>query len=180
MVGRWLMVESEWTTCFGKAPSLAKLAQTLRPHLAINLQLSTLNSPPPMILLIDNYDSFAHNLARYFKQLGQETLVVRNDAIDVAGVRDLAPQAIIISPGPCTPAEAGCSKAIVSEFFDKLPILGICLGHQAIAEALGGRIIRATEPMHGRTSQVDHTQTRLFAEIPTPFSVCRYHSHAAS
>jgi len=129
-----------------------------------------------MILLIDNYDSFVHNLARYFERLGQETKVVRNDAIDIAGVRQLAPQAIVLSPGPCTPAEAGCSTAIVSEFFDKLPILGICLGHQVIAEALGGRIVQANEPMHGRTSQVDHQQTPLFSKIPTPLTVCRYHS----
>jgi len=129
-----------------------------------------------MILLIDNYDSFVHNLARYFEQLGQETKVVRNDAIDVAAAKQLAPQAIVLSPGPCAPAEAGCSKAMVREFFDKLPILGICLGHQVIAEALGGRIVQALEPRHGRTSQVEHQQTSLFSKIPSPLTVCRYHS----
>ena len=129
-----------------------------------------------MILLIDNYDSFVFNLARYCRRLGQETQVVRNDAIDVAGVRALAPQAILLSPGPCTPQEAGCSQEIVRAFCGVLPILGVCLGHQAIAAALGGAIVRAPRPMHGRTSQVFHDGRGLFAGIPSPATVCRYHS----
>jgi len=129
-----------------------------------------------LLLLIDNYDSFAHNLARYFERLGQTTEVVRNDAIDVARVRQLAPQAIVLSPGPCTPAEAGCSLAVVREFYDKLPLLGICLGHQTIAAALGAPIVPAQEPMHGRTSFVEHLKTPLFSHIPSPFTACRYHS----
>src|SRR6185312_13379741 len=103
-----------------------------------------------MILLIDNYDSFVFNLARYFQRLGQETRVVRNDAIDAAGIEALAPQAVVLSPGPCSPSEAGCSLGVVRRLHEKLPILGICLGHQAIGAALGGRVVRATEPVHGR------------------------------
>lgn len=129
-----------------------------------------------MLLLIDNYDSFVYNLARYFRRLGQETHVVRNDAIDAAGVRRLAPRAIVISPGPCSPAEAGCSLELIREFVDNTPILGVCLGHQAIAAALGGKIVRASEPMHGRTSQVTHGGSGIFAGVPKPLTVCRYHS----
>ena len=129
-----------------------------------------------MILLIDNYDSFVFNLARYLHRLGQETQVVRNDAIDVSGVRDLAPQALLLSPGPCTPKEAGCSLEIVRAFCGVLPILGVCLGHQAIAAALGGVIVRAPQPMHGRTSPMFHNGRGLFAGIPSPATVCRYHS----
>ena len=129
-----------------------------------------------MILLIDNYDSFAHNLARYLRCLGQEIEVVRNDAIDVAAVRRLAPQAIVLSPGPCTPDEAGCSLALVRSFYREIPLLGICLGHQTIAAAFGANIIRGSSPMHGRTSKIEHGQTKLFAELPTPLTVCRYHS----
>jgi anthranilate synthase/aminodeoxychorismate synthase-like glutamine amidotransferase len=129
-----------------------------------------------VILLIDNYDSFVHNLARYFERLGQETLVVRNDATTPAAARDLAPQAIVISPGPCTPAEAGCSVAIARELAGEVPILGVCLGHQAIAAALGARIIRAPEPRHGRTSPVVHDASGLWEGLPSPFPVCRYHS----
>ena len=129
-----------------------------------------------MILLIDNYDSFVHNLARYFQRLGQETLVVRNDATTAHKVRSMAPAAIVISPGPCTPAEAGCSLELVRELHGEIPILGVCLGHQAIAAALGGRIVRASEPMHGRTSLVEHESAGLFAGLPSPLNVCRYHS----
>jgi anthranilate synthase/aminodeoxychorismate synthase-like glutamine amidotransferase len=129
-----------------------------------------------MILLIDNYDSFVHNLARYFRRLGQDTLVVRNDAVRVSDVRHLAPQAVVLSPGPCTPNEAGCCVEIVQQLRGQIPILGVCLGHQAIAVALGGMIRRAKQPMHGRTSLVEHSATGLFAGLASPQSVCRYHS----
>ncbi|HTN73799.1 MAG TPA: aminodeoxychorismate/anthranilate synthase component II [Pirellulaceae bacterium] len=129
-----------------------------------------------MILLIDNYDSFVHNLARHLRRLGQETRVVRNDAIDVSAIRKLDPAAIVISPGPGTPSEAGCSLDVVRELQRDLPILGVCLGHQTIGQALGGRIVRASEPLHGRASQIEHNQRGLFAAVPTPFTACRYHS----
>jgi anthranilate synthase/aminodeoxychorismate synthase-like glutamine amidotransferase len=129
-----------------------------------------------MILLIDNYDSFVHNLARYFQRLGQRTTVVRNDAVSVAEIRRAQPQAVVLSPGPCTPVEAGCSLEIVRELLGELPLLGICLGHQAIAAALGARIVRAAAPMHGRTSLVEHFESPLFRGVPSPFVACRYHS----
>ncbi|HUY90857.1 MAG TPA: aminodeoxychorismate/anthranilate synthase component II [Pirellulales bacterium] len=131
-----------------------------------------------MILLIDNYDSFVFNLARYFERLGRPTRVVRNDAIDAAGALALKPEAIVLSPGPCAPQQAGCSLEIVRELHAKLPILGVCLGHQAIAEALGGRVVRAPEPVHGRTSAVFHNDRGLFAGLPNPLTACRYHSLA--
>jgi len=130
----------------------------------------------PMILLIDNYDSFAHNLARYLQRLGQQVEVVRNDAINVAGVLRLAPQAIVFSPGPCTPDEAGCSLDVVRQLHTEIPMLGICLGHQTIAAALGAKIVRATTAMHGRTSVIEHRGTELFEGISSTFTVCRYHS----
>jgi anthranilate synthase/aminodeoxychorismate synthase-like glutamine amidotransferase len=129
-----------------------------------------------MILLVDNYDSFVFNLARYFERLGRPTHVVRNDAIDVAGARAMQPEAIVISPGPCAPAQAGCSLEIVKQLHAELPILGVCLGHQTIAEALGGRVVRAAEPVHGRTSAVFHDSQGLFAGLPNPLTACRYHS----
>ena len=129
-----------------------------------------------MILLIDNYDSFVFNLARYFQQLGHETIVRRNDSIDIAKIRQLRPGAIVISPGPCTPQSAGCSVEVVRQLYDDLPILGVCLGHQAIAEAFGGRIVRAARPMHGRTSAITHDAQGVFAGLPSPLDVCRYHS----
>jgi anthranilate synthase/aminodeoxychorismate synthase-like glutamine amidotransferase len=129
-----------------------------------------------MLLLIDNYDSFVHNLARHFKRLGQQTLVVRNDALGVAAIRRLQPQAIVLSPGPCTPKDAGVSLELVRQLHTELPMLGVCLGHQTIAAALGAAIQPANRPMHGRTSKVRHHQSRLFAEMPTPLTVCRYHS----
>src|SRR5262245_58684364 len=109
-----------------------------------------------MLLLIDNYDSFAHNLARYFERLGVTTHVVRNDAIDVAGFRALEPAAIVISPGPCTPREAGVSLEVARALHTEVPMLGVCLGHQVIAEALGAQIVRANVPVHGRASEVIH------------------------
>jgi anthranilate synthase/aminodeoxychorismate synthase-like glutamine amidotransferase len=129
-----------------------------------------------MILLIDNYDSFVHNLARYVERLGTDSRVVRNDAINVAAVRAMRPCAIILSPGPCIPAQAGCSLELVRALHDEVPILGICLGHQAIGEALGGRVVRAPQPVHGRTAAVEHDGTGVFAGLPSPLTVCRYHS----
>jgi anthranilate synthase/aminodeoxychorismate synthase-like glutamine amidotransferase len=129
-----------------------------------------------MILLIDNYDSFVYNLARYFQRLGQATEVVRNTAIDTAGVRDRRPEAIVISPGPCTPREAGCSLDVIRAAAGAIPLLGVCLGHQAIAEALGGRVVRAAEPVHGRTSRIRHQGRGIFAGMPDPILGCRYHS----
>ena len=129
-----------------------------------------------MILLIDNYDSFVHNLARYLERLGQPTCVVRNDKIDPARIRLLQPAAVVISPGPCTPCQAGCSLEVVRQLGQQTAVLGICLGHQVIAEALGGRIVRAARPMHGRTSPVRHDDRGVFAGVPQPLTVCRYHS----
>jgi anthranilate synthase component 2 len=129
-----------------------------------------------MILLIDNYDSFVFNLARYFRRLGQETVVVRNDAITVASLRNNLPEAIVLSPGPCTPNEAGCSLDVVRELAGQVPILGICLGHQTIGAAFGGKVVRADEPVHGRTSEIFHDQASVFAGLPSPLVACRYHS----
>jgi len=129
-----------------------------------------------VILLIDNYDSFVHNLARYFRQLGQTTMVVRNDAVTVDEACRLAPQAVVLSPGPCTPHEAGISLELIRRCHARIPMLGVCLGHQALAAALGGRIVRAREPMHGRTSRIRHEGRGLFAGLPDPLVACRYHS----
>ena len=129
-----------------------------------------------MLLLIDNYDSFVHNLARYFERLGQETRIVRNDAVDVAAVRRLRPEAIVLSPGPCTPREAGASLEIVRELYTEIPILGVCLGHQVIAEASGGSVVRAPVPVHGQASRIRHDGSGLFAGVPSPLKVGRYHS----
>lgn len=129
-----------------------------------------------MILLIDNYDSFVYNLARYLTELGCPTRVVRNDAITVEQVRAAAPSALIISPGPCTPREAGVSVELIRQLRGAVPILGVCLGHQAIAAAFGVPIIRAPRPVHGMTSLVHHSGEGLFAELPQPLRATRYHS----
>ena len=129
-----------------------------------------------MIVVLDNRDSFVFNLARHFALLGAEAVVVPSHATTVADLRRLAPRAVVISPGPCTPAEAGCSIDAVRAFRGAVPVLGVCLGHQAIAAALGGRIVRAREPVHGRTSGVHHDGVNLFAGIPSPMIACRYHS----
>ena len=129
-----------------------------------------------MILLIDNYDSFVHNLARYFQRLGHATRVVRNTAIDATGVRRLRPEAIVLSPGPRAPQQAGCSLDLVGKFHAELPMLGVCLGHQIIAEGLGGRVVRATEPVHGRPSPIRHDGRGVFAGLPRRILACRYHS----
>ncbi|MDP7204767.1 MAG: aminodeoxychorismate/anthranilate synthase component II [Pirellulaceae bacterium] len=129
-----------------------------------------------MILLIDNYDSFVHNLARYFNQLGQQTVVLRNDAVTLEMVHQLAPDAVVLSPGPCTPDQAGISLDLVRQLSSQLPMLGICLGHQVIAQALGGSIIQASQPVHGQSSPVRHDGKGVFRDLPNPLTVCRYHS----
>ena len=129
-----------------------------------------------MILLIDNYDSFVHNLARYFQRLGQQTLVVRNDAMTIDEIRELKPTAIVLSPGPCVPSTAGISLTVVSALSGEFPILGICLGHQVIGQAFGGDVIVGAEPVHGRTSCVEHDGRGSFTNVPQGFSAGRYHS----
>ncbi len=129
-----------------------------------------------MILLIDNYDSFVHNLARYFERLGHRTEVVRNTAIDADDVRRRSPDALILSPGPCAPRQAGCSLHVVRALHSDVPILGVCLGHQIIAEAFGGRVVRADAPVHGRSTSVVHDGQGVFAGLPSEFAAGRYHS----
>jgi anthranilate synthase/aminodeoxychorismate synthase-like glutamine amidotransferase len=129
-----------------------------------------------MLLLIDNYDSFVHNLARYFERLGHSTQIVRNDAVDAQQVRAMRPEAIVLSPGPCTPSESGASLDVVRALHFDIPLLGVCLGHQIIADALGGKVVRAAMPVHGRSSDIRHGGTGLFANLPSPMAVGRYHS----
>jgi para-aminobenzoate synthetase component 2 len=129
-----------------------------------------------MILVIDNYDSFVHNLARYVRELGGEAVVRRNDTLTLDEVAALAPSHIILSPGPCTPAEAGISTDVVRRFGPSIPILGVCLGHQCIGAAYGGEIVRAGRPKHGRTSPVVHDGSSVFTGLPSPLWVARYHS----
>jgi anthranilate synthase component 2 len=129
-----------------------------------------------MLLMIDNYDSFTFNLVQYFGELGEDVTVVRNDAIDVPGILALAPARLVLSPGPCSPAEAGVCVAAIQALAGRLPILGVCLGHQAIGAALGGRIVRAKAQMHGKTSTLAHDGAGVFAGLPQGFTVVRYHS----
>ena len=128
------------------------------------------------ILMIDNYDSFTYNLVQYLGELGADLEVRRNDAIGVAGVRTMAPQAIVISPGPCTPKEAGVSVPLLRAMAGEVPILGVCLGHQCIGEAFGGKVVRAGRLMHGKTSPILHDGKNIFAGLPNPFDAMRYHS----
>ncbi|MFM7460350.1 MAG: anthranilate synthase component II [Burkholderiales bacterium] len=129
-----------------------------------------------MLLMIDNYDSFTFNLVQYLGELGEDMLVKRNDEITLDEIEKLAPAKIVISPGPCSPSEAGISIAVIEKFAGRIPLLGVCLGHQAIGQAFGGRIVHAKTLMHGKTSQVTHTGQGVFAELPTPFRATRYHS----
>lgn len=129
-----------------------------------------------MILVIDNYDSFTYNLVQYLGELGQRVRVVRNDRIDLPGIARLRPDRLVISPGPCTPAEAGISVAAIRAFAPRLPILGVCLGHQAIGAAFGGRVVRAGRLMHGKTSEIRHDGRGVFQGLPNPFTATRYHS----
>lgn len=129
-----------------------------------------------MLLLIDNYDSFTWNLYQYFCELGTEVVVKRNDEITLAEITALAPEKLVISPGPCTPTDAGISLAAIQQFAGKLPILGVCLGHQAIAQAFGATIIRAEKVMHGKTSSISHSNRGVFRGLNNPLTVTRYHS----
>lgn len=129
-----------------------------------------------MLLVIDNYDSFTYNLVQYLGELGTQPRVYRNDQITIARIKKLHPEEIVISPGPCTPREAGISKEVIATFSGRIPILGVCLGHQCIAEVFGGRIVRAKHIMHGKTSDIYHDQNQLFSGLSNPFQATRYHS----
>jgi len=129
-----------------------------------------------MILVIDNYDSFTFNLVQYLGELGEQPLVYRNDKISLNEIDELRPERILISPGPCTPHEAGISKAVIEHFSGHTPILGVCLGHQSIGEVFGGNVIRAPRLMHGKTSPIEHNGEGLFKGVPSPFTATRYHS----
>ena len=131
-----------------------------------------------MLLMIDNYDSFTYNLVQYFAELGEKVKVFRNDEISVEEIAKINPARICISPGPCSPTEAGISVATIRRYAGQIPILGVCLGHQAIGEAFGGKIVRAQQIMHGKTSEVTHTGSDVFKGLPSPFTVIRYHSLA--
>ncbi len=127
-------------------------------------------------LVIDNYDSFTYNLVQYLGELGDAPLVRRNDAVTLDEIDAMRPQRILISPGPCTPNEAGVSVPLIARFSGRIPILGVCLGHQSIAQAFGGRVVRAPRLMHGKTSPIEHDGTGVFAGLPSPFTATRYHS----
>jgi para-aminobenzoate synthetase component 2 len=129
-----------------------------------------------MILMIDNYDSFVYNLVQYLGEMGHELVVRRNDQITVQEIELMNPRVIVISPGPCSPNEAGISLEVITHFAGKIPLLGVCLGHQSIAQAFGGKVVRAEQLMHGKTSLVHHDGEGVFHELPSPFKACRYHS----
>lgn len=129
-----------------------------------------------MILMIDNYDSFTYNLVQYLGELGANVKTLRNDAISIGEIREMNPQGIVISPGPCTPDDAGISLAVVEQLAGKFPILGVCLGHQCIGQVFGGQVVRADKVMHGKTSMMHHTSQGVFAGLPQPFEATRYHS----
>ncbi len=129
-----------------------------------------------MILVIDNYYSFVFNLSRYVVELGYETAVYRNDKVTLADIKEMAPSHIIISPGPCSPNEAGISLELITTFMSTIPILGVCLGHQAIAQACGGKVVRAQFPKHGKSYRVTHDEKGIFSNLPNPLTVARYHS----
>jgi anthranilate synthase/aminodeoxychorismate synthase-like glutamine amidotransferase len=129
-----------------------------------------------MLFVLDNYDSFTYNLVQYFGELGQEVVVRRNDQITVSGIEELRPDRIVISPGPCTPQDAGISIELIRHFAGRVPLLGVCLGHQAIGAAFGGKVVRAATLMHGKTSSVEHDGKSIFRGIPSPMTATRYHS----
>lgn len=129
-----------------------------------------------MLLMIDNYDSFTYNIVQYFGQLGEDVRVYRNDQITIAEIEQLNPERLVISPGPCSPEEAGISVAAISQFGGKIPLLGVCLGHQSIGAAFGGRVVRSVSLMHGKTSPIHHDGKELFAGLANPFYATRYHS----
>lgn len=129
-----------------------------------------------MILVIDNYDSFTYNLVQYLGELGEQVHVYRNDEIDIEGIEKLQPDHLLLSPGPCTPYEAGITLDVISHFKGKVPIFGVCLGHQAIGQAFGGNVVRAEQLMHGKTSPIYHEGQSVFAGLPSPFTATRYHS----
>jgi para-aminobenzoate synthetase component 2 len=130
----------------------------------------------PMLLMIDNYDSFTYNLVQYFGELGEDVQVYRNDKITIEEIEALHPQRLVVSPGPCTPKEAGISVEAIRHFAGRLPVLGVCLGHQSLAVAFGGEVIRADRLMHGKTSMVQHDSRTIFRDLPNPFEATRYHS----
>lgn len=129
-----------------------------------------------MLLMIDNYDSFTFNIVQYFGELGADVKVIRNDEIDVNGIAALEPEQLVISPGPCTPAEAGVSVDAIKAFAGRIPILGVCLGHQSIGQAFGGKVVHARAVMHGKTSPIHHRSVGIFSDLPNPFEATRYHS----
>jgi len=131
-----------------------------------------------MLLMIDNYDSFTYNLVQYFGELGEDVKVVRNDEMTVAEIERLAPERIVLSPGPCTPNEAGVSLELIEKFKGRVPLLGVCLGHQAIGQAFGGKIVHAKTLMHGKVSRIHHAGKGVFRGLPTPYDATRYHSLA--